>query len=324
MTSKEIVRASLYFQNPPRYACDFPGKFGTDFFTRGMSPSPDDRKRNGTDEWGCVWSSIANTFLGEVHDYPLKEWEDFQNMEIPDFMREDRWEGMKTARKDAGDKYLMSHVCSIYERPHYLRGLENLWCDILEEPDMLAELIGILTENNVRVINRYAECGCDGIMILDDWGLQDRLMIHPDAWRKIWKPEYKRIFDAAHAAGMDCWMHSCGNILEILDDLIEIGLNAIHMDQQENMGLETLSQSFQNRINFFSPVDIQKTMARGNPDEIRAYARKMANTLGTKAGGFIPRWYTDPEGAGHKPENVDIMCEEFLKISDEVYGCHYH
>jgi hypothetical protein len=119
---------------------------------------------------------------------------------------------------------------------------------------------------------------------------------------------------------MDCWMHSCGYIVEILGDLIEIGLNAVHMDQQENMGLENLQDRFQGRLNFFSPVDIQQTMARGSPDEIRAYARRMSQCLGTKAGGFIPRWYIDPVGAGHRWENTDIMCREFSKISGEIYG----
>jgi hypothetical protein len=56
-------------------------------------------------------------------------------------------------------------------------------------------------------------------------------------------------------------------------------------------------------------------------NDIRAYCRQMANLLGRlPAGGFIPRWYTDPAGAGHRPEAIDVMCEEFLRISRERYG----
>ncbi len=58
-------------------------------------------------------------------------------------------------------------------------------------------------------------------------------------------------------------------------------------------------------------------MARGNPEEIRAYCRKMAELLGRPEGGFIPRWYSDPVGAGHSPEALDAMCEEFLGLSGE-------
>ena len=86
------------------------------------------------------------------------------------------------------------------------------------------------------------------------------------------------------------------------------------MDQQENMGLELLGERFGGRITFFSPVDIQATMAHGSLDEIRAYCHKMVKLLGRPRGGFIPRWYSDPVGAGHRPEAVDAMCEEFLRI----------
>jgi hypothetical protein len=113
------------------------------------------------------------------------------------------------------------------------------------------------------------------------------------------------------------FLHSCGYIVDILDDLIEIGLDAVHMDQQENMGLELLGSRFGGRLTFFSPVDIQKTMVQGTPDEIRAYCRRMARLLGRPEGGFIPRWYTDPAGAGHRPEALEVMCEEFLAISRE-------
>ena len=46
----------------------------------------------------------------------------------------------------------------------------------------------------------------------------------------------------------------------------------------------------------------------------------MARLLGRPEGGFIPRWYSDPVGAGHRPEAIEAMCEEFLKISDEMYS----
>jgi hypothetical protein len=91
------------------------------------------------------------------------------------------------------------------------------------------------------------------------------------------------------------------------------------MDQQENMGLELLGRRFGGRLTFFSGVDIQTGLQRSD-DEIRAYCRRMAQLLGRPNGGLIPRWYTDPKGAGHRNEAVAVMCEEFLKISHEMYG----
>jgi uroporphyrinogen-III decarboxylase len=189
--------------------------------------------------------------------------------------------------------------------------------DIYDEPEQLGRLIDILVEMNLYAIERYAEAGADGYIFCDDWGLQNGLMIDPEAWRTIWKPRYRRIYEAAHGAGLLTFLHSCGYIVDILDDLIEVGLDVIHMDQQQNMGLQLLGARFGGRITFYAPVDIQNTMAHGTLDEIRAYCRDMVRYLGRPEGGFIPCWYSDPVGAGHRPEAIDAMCEEFLRLSDE-------
>ncbi len=320
MNSREVVKATLTFSSPDRLAHDFPGDYGTDFAWVGMSPSPDARPPEGRDEWGAVWANAGFTQLGQVVDYPLKDWRDFERLAIPDIHDPRRWATLEGARERAGDKFLLAHGLSIYERVHFLRGQENTWADIHEAPDQLRRLLDVLVEMNLAAIGRYAAAGADGYIFPDDWGLQSRLAISPASWRKLWKPYYARIYRAAHDAGLCNLLHSCGHIVAILDDLIEIGLDAIHMDQQENMGLELLAARFGGRITFYSPVDIQRTMVNGTLGDIRAYCRAMVDLLARPEGGFIPRWYTDPAGAGHRQEALDAMCEEFLKISRERYG----
>lgn len=82
------------------------------------------------------------------------------------------------------------------------------------------------------------------------------------------------------------------------------------------MDLELLGERFSGRIAFWCPVDIQKTMARGNLNEIRAYCHRMVECLGTPEGGFIATWYGDPVGAGHTQEAIDAICSEMMEISD--------
>ncbi len=318
MTSRERVIRTVRFQGADRLPYDLPEPYGTDFAWVGMDPSPDARPPNGPDEWGAVWKNIGVCQLGEVQDFPIKDWSDFDRLRAPDIRDPRRWGGLDGARRRAGDKFLLAGGISIYERVHFLRGLENTWCDIHEAPDRLGQLLDLLTEMNLYAVGRYAGAGADGYLFCDDWGLQNRLMIAPDSWRALWKPRYARIYRAAREAGMLTFLHSCGYIVDILDDLIEIGLDVIHMDQQENMGLELLGRRFGGRITFFAPVDIQNTMARGAPDDIRRYCRAMARHLGRPGGGFIPRWYSDPRGAGHRPEAIDAMCGEFVKLSREA------
>lgn len=317
-TSRQLIAKTISFENSGRIPYDFPSEYGSDFLFVNMDPNPDGRPMGQgtyTDEWGAVWENVGTCRMGEVKEYPLEDWIDFDKLNIPDIKDPSRWKVLDGIREKAGDKFLLAHGISIYERIHFIRGLENTWMDIYQDTEKLCKLIDVLVEMNLYAIEKYTEAGADGFIFCDDWGLQNRLMISPDSWRQIWKPRYQRVYQAAHDHGLSTFLHSCGYIVDILDDLIEVGLDVIQMDQQENMGLELLGERFGGRITFYNPVDIQTVMVNGSLDEIRQYCRKMVAVLGRPDGGFIPKWYGDPVGAGHSQQALDAMCKEFLRIN---------
>jgi len=326
MTSRELVKSSLHFTGVDRLPFDLCQPYGSDFIYVGVDPHPnqinnwDMTIKEWTDEWGSCWKRLGSTLLGEVQNIVLEDYGKLHELKIPDISQPSRWKTIENLSAYRGDFYVLASGESLYFRATFLRGSENIWADIYENPEGLCALVDILCDYNIELVRKFASYGADGYFMLDDWGLQNTLQISPAKWREIWKPRYERIFSEARALGMDLFLHSCGYIVDILDDFIEIGLNAIHMDQHENMGLELLGRRFREKINFFAPVDIQKTMCTGSIEEIRAYCREMARYFHTPKGGFIPRWYTDPVGAGHRQEALDAMCEEFMKISHELYG----
>lgn len=315
MTPREVVRRTIRFEGADRIPYALPPQYGSDFATVGMNPSPEARPKSGVDEWGCVWENIGASKFGEVKRPVLTDWADWDALAIPDVRDPKRWKSLDGARDRAGDKFLLAWGVSLYGRVHSIRGLEDTWLDIHDNPRELGRLIDVLVDMNLFAIERYAQAGADGYMWCDDWGLQNRLMIAPDSWRAIWRPRYARVYQAARDAGLLTFLHSCGDITAILDDLIDIGLDVIQMDQQENMGLDLLDQRFGGRIAFWCPVDIQATMVHGTADDIRAYCRKLVKALGRPQGGFIAQWYGDPVGAGHTQAAIDAMCQEFVRLS---------
>jgi len=319
MTPREIVKRTIKFENPERLAMSLREPYINDIHWTGLVRSVDSRPKNGVDEWGAVWENIGVCNLGEVKEFPLKNWADFGKLKIPDTTEEWRWEGFAEKVKAGGDKYTIAMGISLYERIHFIRGLENTWIDIYDNRENLEMLLDILKDMSLYMINRYGKYDVDGYIFTDDWGLQNSLMISPKHWREIWKPRYAELFAACHANGIDTFLHSCGYITEILDDLIEIGLDVIQMDQQENMGLDLLSERFKGRITFFNPVDIQQTMAHGTTDQIRAYCNEMFEKLGSTKGGFIAKFYGDPKGAGHTEQSLTAMFEEFETISKKHF-----
>ena len=321
-TPRDVIRNTIDFKGPDRLGIAFPEPYGNDFAGAGLTPSPDARPsgKSGIDEWGAVWENIGVCNLGEVKKPAMESWDDFPRLNIPDIRDPQRYSLIHGARKTAGDKFLIGWGISLYERVHFIRGLENTWADIYTDPGRLCELIDILVDMNLYVLGECAKEGYDGFMWCDDWGLQDRLMISPEKWREIWKPRYAKVYARAHESGIRTMLHSCGHITDILDDLIEIGLDVIQMDQQMNMGLDVLGKRFGGRLTFECPVDIQAVMPRADYGEIRAYCRQLVRTFATLKGGFIANWYGDPKGAGHRMDAVNVMCEEFLKLSKELYG----
>lgn len=215
MTPREVVWRTVKFQKPDRMPYSLPEKYGSDFARTGMNPSPDVRPKKGIDEWGCIWDNIGVSNLGEVKDFPLRRWEDWNSLKIPDIRDSKRWKSVEGARERAGDKFLLAGGISLYERVHFIRGLENTWADIYCAPKELGRLIDVLVDMNIYAIERYHKEGVDGYIWCDDWGLQDRLMISPDAWREIWKPRYARVYKFVHDAGMLTFLHSCGHILSL-------------------------------------------------------------------------------------------------------------
>ena len=130
MTSREVVKRTIRFEKPDRIPYTLAEPYGTDFANVGMSPSPDARQNSGFDEWGCLWENIGVSNLGEVKSPALADWSGLPDLTIPDIEDPSRWESLNGVRKRAGDKFLVGGGISLYERVHFIRGLENTWVDI--------------------------------------------------------------------------------------------------------------------------------------------------------------------------------------------------
>src|SRR3990172_2867557 len=110
----------------------------------------------GVDEWGAVWDNIGISKLGEVKEFPLKRWEDWEKLTIPDIHAPRRWKALHGARAKAGDRFLVGSGISLYERIHFIRGLENTWTDLFDAPDRLRELLQVLVAMNLAAIEKLA------------------------------------------------------------------------------------------------------------------------------------------------------------------------
>jgi len=315
---KERIRRAVKFQGPDRIPRDLPEPWGADIIGTGAGPDPAWKPAvEGEDEWGSIWQKDAERKThGQVVVHPLKDYADFDGYPFPDYNIPERYTGVEDAVKNnTEDKFVLAGIpVSLIHRLEYLRGHEEAWTDAYIYPEQLGRLLDKLADIAIDALRRVARLGVDGIFSCDDWGLQDRPMVSPEIFSDFFAPRYKRIYHTAHELGLLTFLHSCGNIAELLDAMIEAELDCIQMDQQENMGVDLLAERFGGRICFWCPVDIQQTMINGSLDDIRAYAKHLIDAFGKFNGGFISKWYPSPEAVQHTQEKVNAMSEAFVEF----------
>jgi uroporphyrinogen decarboxylase len=320
MERKEIVERAITFSCPTR----IPLKFDIvgvndcyDVWTEDPTGWSWAFEGRATDEWGCVWArtDVANT--GQVVGHPLTEWSQLKSYRWPDPDDPARYREFESQLAGAQDRFVM--FCfghGIWERLHMLRGMENAFLDLCTEPDGVRELIERILDHHLRVFRN-----CMGIAgrrihaaaMADDWGVQDRAFISVDMFRDFFKPAYRRWFGEIKATGCHTWMHSCGRINDILEELIDVGLEVINNQQPNTVGIDEFGDRYRGRICFEAIVDTQTTLPRGTYEEIRAEAHHLLDAYATPKGGFIASDYNDAEAIGVTDDRRLVMFEAFAE-----------
>jgi uroporphyrinogen decarboxylase len=240
-----------------------------------------------TDEWGVDWAEEGRGM--KPHSHPLASgYEALSSYRFPDPYAPGRFTQIDRFLENRGERYILGWVWfTLFERLWMLRGFENMLTDPWLYPAEFAALRDRVLDFNLALIDQWLARGADGIFFSDDWGTQRGLLISPDDWRRYYKPCYARMFERVRERGAHVWMHLCGNITGILPDLIDIGLNVLNPIQPQAMDLERLSREFGGRLCFYGGVDVQGTMVRGTPADVKAEVRRLVHLFGRFEGGYI-------------------------------------
>lgn len=245
----------------------------------------------GEDEWHCVWRrpSTGRT-MGQVKVHPISEWEKLEDYQFPETRVEERFEGIEKAIKEAHTKgkYVMGSIgLGFWELYRGIRGTAEALMDLFLNRDKTERFLDRIVDFYVEMIKEYGALGADGVSWADDWGTQKSGMVSPKMWRDIFKPRYERWTDSAKKCGMQTFFHSCGYVYSYITDMIDAGVDILNFNQPELLGIDNLARDFGGMVCFATNVDLQRTLARGNPDEIAEEAIHIIRALGCFDGGLI-------------------------------------
>lgn len=196
-----------------------------------------------------------------------------------------------------------------FERAWSIRGFENLLTDFYLEEDFVYGLFDGILQNNLKIINTALNYDIDGFYFGDDYGQQNSLIMSPECWRKYIKPGLKQMFGPIKQAGKFIALHSCGNISEILPDLIDIGLDVYQTVQPEIYDLNYIKKVYGADLSFWGGISIQRDMPFISPRKLIDIVSKTIRILG-KNGGYITG-PTHQVSADVPVENVIAMVHYF-------------
>ena len=238
------------------------------------------------DTYGVVWDRSVDKDIGVPVEWPIKRPEDLDRYEWPDVTREDLYAGVAQAFARHGRLFRRYQVgFSLYERAWTMRGMSDLLMDMVARPEFVEKLLDKIVESNLRQVRKALTFDIDAVYFGDDYGMQTGLIMGVEHWRHFFKPRLARMFAPVREAGKFVCLHSCGRVTQILDDLVEIGLNCFNPFQPEVMDVFALKKKYHGRLAFHGGMSIQKVLPFGTPEEVRRATERLLDA--GRPGGYI-------------------------------------
>ena len=268
------------------------------------------------DIWGCLWHHPGGGLVGKTVEHPLDDWAKFKTWQPPspdDAIAEIRKKAAARSDSDPNEAWhgSLDHG-TLYLRLIDLRGFGNFMMDVAEDNPKIYELLDIVTDYWYQIAKAHLDCGAVLIGGGDDLGMQDRLPISPASWRKLIKPAYSRIIGLVRKYGAWYALHTDGYIVDIIPDLIEIGLWQLNPQDMVN-GLDNLARLAKGKVHIVLDIDRQKITFSGTPEEIDTHIKSCVQTLGSPQGGLDLVFGAYP---GTSIENIETVVRAMEKYHD--------
>jgi len=236
--------------------------------------------------------------------YHLEDSTDLNQLVRPDPMKaermRDRIEAVRAYRQQIGDQYsIMGWVEGPAAEAGDLRGVENFFVDLYEEPGFCKELMSLCVDVALDFAKHQVECGAETIGVGDAVASQ----VSPEIYEEHILPQEQRLVRGLHDMGAKVRLHICGNITHLLPGLASLNIDVLDVDHM--VDLARAREVLGSRVTLAGNIDPVAGVLRGTPASIRATVlenyRQAGNPFMVNAGCEIP--------FGTPVENLLALCE---------------
>lgn len=194
----------------------------------------------------------------------------------------ERIEHHKTRR----GRFVYMQTPGFFEALNGVFGIENHLACLLMYPDEIKDIYRKQAEWNKTFAMNCLDLGIDMVHISDDWGAQNGLMFSPKTWWEMIFPYHKQVCDAVKSRGAFVSVHSDGNVMQVLDGLVQLGFDVVH-PYQESAGMDygVYKAKYAGKFVIMGGLDVQTTIGFGKLDVLRNEIERVLGMF--KDGGLL-------------------------------------
>ncbi len=186
---------------------------------------------------------------------------------------------------------------------------------MIENPDLVRELIEVTMSHDLRATQRVIQAGVDVVIFGDDYADKNSPLMSPRHFKEFILPGLKRCVDAAHAAGPYVIKHTDGNIMPILDMIVETGIHGLNpIEPPAGMDIGLIKQRYGKRIALIGNIDCSELLCQAPVEEVRRVTRETIR-VAMPGGGYCLS-SSNSIHSSVKPENFMAMIETWREYRD--------
>ena len=260
------------------------------------------------DKWGVIRAFGPESTPAPVEG-PIKRPEDLKTYTPPDPEAPDVLGTIpEIVAKYKGKKAITALCRDAFFNPAFLRGTTQFLMDFIDHPDLVRELIEVTLSHDIRAMQRLVQAGVDVVIFGDDYADKNSTLMSPRHFKEFILPGLKRCVDAAHKAGAYVIKHTDGNIMSILDMIVDTGIDGLNpLEPVAGMDIGAIKQRYGTRIALIGNIDCGYLLSQAPLDEVRRVTRETMR-VAMPGGGYCLS-SSNSIHSSVKPENFMAMIE---------------
>jgi uroporphyrinogen decarboxylase len=241
------------------------------------------------DEWGTTYKKTEFSWpCDSPVAFPVKSLKDLKGLIIPDPYKTGRLSDIKKAMElTEGKIAVIGGICGPFTIVYLGMGYERLSLAIYDEPELIIEFHEIASGFLIEAAKQMISEGVDAVYIGEDLGFNTAPFLSPQQFRRFTFPYLKKLIYTVREKNIPVILHSDGNLNLILDDLVNIGINALNpIEANAGMDLKEIKDKYGKEICLFGGIN-NDILCGGDLESVENEVKRVIN-IAAPGGGFIP------------------------------------